>query len=431
MRCSIKGEVLFNEELEGAPKVDNDVLTSSHRLFLVMPMPTNSFLAKNCRCRLSAGCVKSRWRWPALAAWAQSLTLGLALAAPALPPNWPGDEMPLPVVVKTPEDLAFKNEVERQYAVFNLMTSGKLAYEAGDYARAARKWEALMKVPNLPPDVARVVRPLLEDAQNAAAGGLSQSSRPSSPVDAGPTPVPPVGLAAKPNPLNIAMAPRAPELGNVSGTVLGGGMIGPGGAVLWLKRLDGPTPPVRPLRRPKVVGQRDKVFIPRVVAVPVGSEVDFRNDDPYYHNVFSLSDAEKFDTGLYASGLSYKQTFDKPGPVELLCNIHASMVGYVVVVDTPYYTQPRGNGTFTIRNVPPGRYELSAWHESAAKIVTHTVQVNEGGASGHQRSRSPTTACPWWLCRTNTANPASRSWVTELAGRRRGGGGCSRPRCRG
>ena len=306
---------------------------------------------------------------------------GEALAAPAVPPNWPGDELPLPVVVKSPEDLAFKNEVERQYAVFNLMTTGKLAYEAGDYARAARKWETLLKIPNLPGDVARVVRPLLEDAQNASAGGVSQPARSPEPAAAPAA----AALAAKPNPIDAAAArpiPRAPELGNVSGSVLGGGTIGPGGAVLWLKRTDGVTPPVHPLRRPKVVGQKDKVFIPRVVAVPVGSKVDFRNDDPYYHNVFSLSDAEKFDTGLYASGLAYTQTFDKPGPVELLCNIHASMIGYVVVVDTPYYTQPRGNGTFSIRNVPPGQYELSVWHESSAKVVTLPVQVKEGGASG-------------------------------------------------
>jgi hypothetical protein len=304
------------------------------------------------------------------------LSSGGAWAAPALPANWPGDDMPLPMVVKSPEDLAFKNEVERQYAVFNLMTAGKMAYEAGDYARAVRKWETLLKLPNLPADVARVVRPLLDEAQNASAGGGAQPSRPVEPVAA---PVAP-GLPAKPNP--VVPVVRAPELGSVSGTVLGGGSIGPGGAVLWLKRTDGVTPPVRPLRRPKIVGQKDKVFIPRVVAVPVGSKVDFRNDDPYYHNVFSLSDAEKFDTGLYASGLAYTQQFDKPGPVELLCNIHASMIGYVVVVDTPYYTQPRGNGTFSIRSVPPGEYELSVWHESSAKIIKLPVVVKEGGASG-------------------------------------------------
>jgi plastocyanin len=293
-------------------------------------------------------------------------------APPELPADWPGDDFPLPLQSRTAQDLAFKSEAERQYLIFNLMTSGKRAFEAGDFARAIRKWEGLLRVPNLPPEVTRVVQPLLEDAQQAAAAGGVAVARAADGL-------PPPTASEAPS---LPEAARAPEPTNVSGMVSGGGPVGPGGAVLWLRRLDGPTPPVRPLRKPKVVSQKDKVFIPRVVAVPVGSKVDFRNDDPYYHNVFSLSDAEKFDTGLYASGRSYVQSFEKPGPVELLCNIHASMVGYVVVVDTPYYTQPRGNGAFLIRNVPPGRYELSAWHEASAKVTKQTVTVRESGASG-------------------------------------------------
>ena len=146
------------------------------------------------------------------------------------------------------------------------------------------------------------------------------------------------------------------------------------------------------------MGQKDKAFIPRVVAVPVGSTVDFRNDDPYYHNVFSLSEPQKFDTGLYASGLSYSQTFERPGPVEILCNIHAAMVGYVVVVDTPYYTQPRANGSFVIKNVPSGRYELSAWHEASSQIIKQRIQVKDSGPSGVNvkvpSDRLPSAAVP-------------------------------------
>jgi plastocyanin len=300
-----------------------------------------------------------------------------ARAAPSVADSWPGDDMPLPITVRTPEELAFKNEAERQYAVFNLMTSGKLAFEAGDYARALRRWEALLKLPSLPPDVERAVLPLYEAARVAAGGAPSA-------VPLAATVLPPSRSERSPRSEKIAPPepPRVPELGNVTGTVLGGGAVGPGGAVLWLKRLDGRAPPVRPLRKPKVVSQKDKTFIPRVVVVTVGSRVDFRNDDDFYHNVFSLSDAEKFDTGLYAGGLLYTQTFSKPGPVELLCNIHASMVGYVVAVDTPYYTQPRTNGTFVLRNIPPGRYELSTWHEASTRTVKQTVEVGEGGARG-------------------------------------------------
>jgi plastocyanin len=311
-----------------------------------------------------------------------ALLLALPAAARAAPPSgpavtWPGDDMPLPLVVHSPEDLAFKNEAERQYAVFNLMTSGKLAFEAGDYARAARRWEALLKLPSLPPDVERVVMPLYEAARRAAGGGPAVVlPKEVAPLAASVLPSAAAAKPAAPEP------PRAADLASISGTVMGGGAVGPGGAVLWLKRLDAPTPPCRPLRKPKVVSQKDKVFIPRVVVVTVGSRVDFRNDDDFYHNVFSLSEAQRFDTGLYAGGLLYSQTFTRPGPVELLCNIHASMIGYVVVVDTPYYTQPRPNGSFVLRNIPPGRYELETWHEASTRTVKQTVEVRESGVQG-------------------------------------------------
>jgi plastocyanin len=311
-------------------------------------------------------------RWSA----ALSLAAGLSLVMgrpgwPAPSESWPGDDMPLPLTVRTPEELAFKQEAERQYAVFNLLTSGKLAFEAGDYARAVRRWEALLKLPSLPPDVERVVMPLYEAARRGSSGGSAVAV----PVASGPPASKPV-TAGKPEPLPVS------SLVSVSGSVIGGGAIGPGAAVLWLRRLDAPTPPVRPLRKPRVVSQKDKVFIPRVVVVPVGSRVDFRNDDDFYHNVFSLSHAQKFDTGLYAGGLLYSQTFTKPGPVELLCNIHASMVGYVMVVDTPYYAQPRTNGSFVLRNIPPGRYELSTWHETSTRMVKQNLDVGVNGLRG-------------------------------------------------
>ena len=135
----------------------------------------------------------------------------------------------------------------------------------------------------------------------------------------------------------------------------------------------------------------------------------FRNDDPYFHNVFSLSPGQGFDTGLYSAGGVYNKTFTRPGPVELLCNIHASMVGYIYVVNSAYYTQPRSNGAFVIRNVPPGRYELHAWHESAAAVVKQPVTV---GARRRERrrgadpGRSPTDGHRPGQIREAPPNPA-------------------------
>jgi plastocyanin len=167
----------------------------------------------------------------------------------------------------------------------------------------------------------------------------------------------------------------------VRGTVSGGGAQGPGGAVIWLKRASGETPRPAPAHG-KVITQRGKTFVPRVLVVPVGSKVAFRNDDPIFHNIFSLSKPNEFDTGLYKQGATYTETFRHPGAVQLLCNIHASMLGFVVVVDTPYYAQAEASGAFTIRGVPPGEYEVSIWHEAAAKPTVERVSVGAGGLHG-------------------------------------------------
>src|SRR4029079_1684225 len=174
-------------------------------------------------------------------------------------------------------------------------------------------------------------------------------------------------------------APRAHAAGaTVSGTVTGGGSHGPGGAVIWLKRIGGETPKPAPARG-KVVTQRNKTFLPHVLVVPVGTKVSFRNEDSIFHNVFSLSKPNQFDTGLYKQGGSYTATFRHPGVVQALCNIHSSMLGFIYVVDSPYYAQADGAGAFTIKGVPPGDYELFAWHEAASKTVEQRVTVGANG----------------------------------------------------
>ena len=241
---------------------------------------------------------------------------GASAQAPPLPIA-PGHEAPLPIAVRTPQDLVFKTEVERQYLIVNLMAGGRIGYEAGDFARAVRDWEALFKIPNLAPEISRAVAPLLADAQRQRGGAVS-----SAPPIAAPIPeAPPPAVASAP-----VEAPRNPT---VSGTVTGGGTIGPGGAVIWLKRLDGPTPAPRRGRQ-RVLNQLNKAFIPHVLAIGVGDTVSFRNDDPYFHNVFSLSPGQEVRHRPLPGGRSYAKTLRPgPGPVELLCNIHASMLGYV------------------------------------------------------------------------------------------------------
>jgi plastocyanin len=297
------------------------------------------------------------------------LTSSLAVAAePArkegvAPAAWPGEEMPLPIAVRTPADLALKAVAERQYLIFNLIASGKLAWDRGDFATAAAKWETLLRLPNIDPEIDRVIRPLALDARGRAGGRASLPPPPAKGGEAEET---------------RESAPAADKV-TVTGTVAGGGTLGPGGTVVWLKRADGSTP--RPAAsRNKVMHQSNKTFVPRVLPVTVGSKVDFRNQDAIFHNVFSLSRPNEFDAGLYKGGQSYQKSFNTPGPVQILCNIHSSMIGYVVVVDTPYYGQADASGSFAIRGVPPGEYVLEAWHESASNITKSKVTVGPEGA---------------------------------------------------
>ena len=74
-----------------------------------------------------------------------------------------------------------------------------------------------------------------------------------------------------------------------------------------------------------LVGQLDKAFSTESLTIKVGDSVEFRNDDEFFHNVFSLSGPKTFDLGSYPQGESKSITFDQAGEVEVECAIHPSM----------------------------------------------------------------------------------------------------------
>ena len=116
--------------------------------------------------------------------------------------------------------------------------------------------------------------------------------------------------------------------------------------------------------------------MPHVVAITRGSTVDFPNDDPIFHNVFSLSSAATFDLRRYPPGQSRSETFTKAGLVKV-CHIHSHMSATILVLDHPYFTIPNLDGSFELPNVPPGQYTLVGWHERVGEH-TATIDVEAG-----------------------------------------------------
>ena len=147
--------------------------------------------------------------------------------------------------------------------------------------------------------------------------------------------------------------------------------------VVYLK--DAPPAPTTPVTR--AIVQRGETFLPRVVAVPVGSHVEFPNDDPIYHNVFSLSRARTFNLGRFPRGHSRRQRFDTPGVVKVFCDIHSHMTATVLVFDHPWYAVPDEDGRFEIPAVPAGNWQITAWHERLGDTMLD-VRVEPGRPAG-------------------------------------------------
>jgi plastocyanin len=145
-------------------------------------------------------------------------------------------------------------------------------------------------------------------------------------------------------------------------------------AVIWLTPIGGSseTPRQEASKIPQLV-QKNKSFHPSLLVVPVGGKVEFPNQDPIFHNVFSLFEGKRFDLGLYESGTTRFVQFDKPGISYIFCNIHAQMSAVIIAVNTPYYGISDARGEITIAHVPPGRYDVQVFHTSVAPDVLHAL----------------------------------------------------------
>ena len=118
---------------------------------------------------------------------------------------------------------------------------------------------------------------------------------------------------------------------------------------------------------PRIV-QKNRMFAPRVLAIPAGTRVEFQNLDRVYHNAFSVSTARRFDLGKYPPGKTDTVKFDRAGVVNLHCDIHPNMMGFIVVTPNHAYVRPDSLGHFTLPKLPPGPYTVRVWHPRRGEI---------------------------------------------------------------
>jgi plastocyanin len=180
--------------------------------------------------------------------------------------------------------------------------------------------------------------------------------------------------------LALTSPPSLPTTGTVSGRVVllrsGRPAADASNAAVWIEGLRRSSGDAPGTVRGEMKSER-KRFAPRVVVVPRRDVVEFPNVDPIYHNVFSVSGENRFDLGLYRSGASRRHRFDEPGLVRVYCNIHPTMVGFVQVVDSDYTAVTGAEGAFRFESVPPGTYQVRAWHEEAGE-TTAALHVRAG-----------------------------------------------------
>lgn len=151
------------------------------------------------------------------------------------------------------------------------------------------------------------------------------------------------------------------------------------------------TSPSRPLPSDAArhrIEQIDKQFVPLVSAVPIDSVVEFPNHDHVKHHVYSFSAPKTFEIRLYKGADSPPVILDKPGVVTLGCNIHDFMVGYIYIVETPYYGVSNTDGLVIIHDLKAGEYVLKAWHpgiEQGKAIALQTMTIEHHAGENQAR----------------------------------------------
>jgi plastocyanin len=152
--------------------------------------------------------------------------------------------------------------------------------------------------------------------------------------------------------------------------------------VVWLSAI-GKSPAVKaPAPGRFTLVQKNRMFTPHLLVIPVGSKVSFPNEDPFFHNVFSLFNGKRFDLGLYEAGSTREVEFSREGVSYIFCNIHPEMSAVVISLSTPLFAVADSSAQFAIHSVPAGEYELHVWIEGAPQPaldqLSRRITVREG-----------------------------------------------------
>ena len=152
-------------------------------------------------------------------------------------------------------------------------------------------------------------------------------------------------------------------------------------AVIYALPKSGTGIPAR-IPRPMAIEQKEREFVPYVTPVQTGTTVNFPNRDPLLHHVYSFSPAKSFEIKLYSGDAPRGILFDRPGTVTLGCNIHDWMIGYILVVDTPWFAKTDNSGRGTIGEIPVGEFDVHLWHPTQ-RIATapKPVKIDARGSA--------------------------------------------------
>ncbi len=184
--------------------------------------------------------------------------------------------------------------------------------------------------------------------------------------------------------------PWVAAAGNVSGTIKAKGLRSPANVLVFITKA--PEVDLDFSRAKFIMDQKDLTFTPHILPIPVGATVFFPNHDKVDHNVFSLSRTKKFNFGSYKPGENKSIRFDKPGIVELRCDVHAEMLAYIMVMKNPFFGVSDAKGRFQIPNpdylqqaglagiktIPAGKYIVKSWHEKL-KTKKQIIEIPADG----------------------------------------------------